>query len=307
MLATIIRKDWHHYRRRAAAYALLLQAPMLALAVLVWISPEARLPFAELNDGNILQHLPLTLAVALAIPTVFQLWTGALAVRLFHRSSQPGTEFLLHEQPISAAQFVTARLWLGLGVVAVSVALAVLLAVAGGWGLMLASGRVSWAGSYESFQMVMAAAGRCCVWCVVLSWLGFTGSALVAAVAPRWWMAAVGMAVFVVTLLLLPGDLFDFTPTTIPSESLSVAVDFHWGVSKPWVAMSRPLTAVELQDFGTWRAGALALAMGLTAVFAGVLRTGVGLRRLAESEVVESAGSGSEGSAGAIPPNGSVG
>lgn len=272
MIATIARKEWKEHRTRYLAYWLILNAPILLVALMTMVNAEARVPFAGLSDATLLQHLPLTFIEVFAVCTIFLLLTASLAVPMFNREAERGAAFLLHEQPVSRGRYVLAKLVVGGLIVVVSVTFAVLFAVALGWLLMLVSGKVSWAGSGAQFWLVFAAAARCSVWVSLISLGIFSGAAVVAAVAPRWWMAAVGAIVFAVAMIWWFGDYYDFTPDNMVPDSMSVGVDFHFGESKPWITMSRALQEAELRAFGPWKPWPLLAAVALTGLFAWLLR-----------------------------------
>lgn len=272
MIATIARKEWKEHRARYLAYWLVLNAPILLFALMIAWSAEARLPFAALSDANLLQHLPLALVEALAVPTLFLFFTGWLAVPMFTREAEAGSVFFLHEQPISRERYVTAKLLVGGLHVVAAVFASILFAVAFAWVLMLMAGKVSWSGSGAHFWVVFAAAFRCSVWAALISLAGFTGAALISAVAPRWWLATLGVIVFIAVAIEVGGDYFDFTPENIAAETLSVNVDFHLGESKPWVTMNRAMHVAEIQAFAPWKPLPLLMAVALTGLFSWLLR-----------------------------------
>lgn len=272
MIATIARKEWKEHRSRYLAYWLLLNAPILLVAVMTSASAEARLPFQGLSDASLLQYLPLTLIETLAVPTLFLFFTSSLAVPMFNRQAESGAMFLLHEQPVSRARYATAKLCVGGLVVVVSVTFAILFAVTLAWLLMLAGGKVSWSGSGAQFWWVFAAALRASVWASLISLGIFAGSAVIAALSPRWWIAALGVIAFTAAMIFGLGDFFDFTPDTIPDGTLSVSVDFQLGASKPWITMNRALAAKEIHAFGAWKPAPLLFALSLTGLFAWLLQ-----------------------------------
>ncbi len=272
MITTIARKEWREHRGRYLAYWLVLNAPILLLALMMAVSQEARVPFAGLTDATLLRHLPLALVESLAVASIFLFVTGYLAVPMFNRQAEAGAVFFLHEQPISRRRYAVAKLVVGGLQVVAAVVFAVLFAVVVAWGLMLAGGKVSWDGSGTYFWLVFAAALRACVWAALLSVAVFTGAALISAVSPRWWMAGVGVLVFVAAGLILSGGLFDFTPDNIGADTLSIGVDFHFGESKPWITMSRALQVDEVRAFAPWKPIPLLVAAGLTLLFSWLLQ-----------------------------------
>ncbi len=272
MITTLARKEWKEHRARYLAYWLALNAPMLLLILALAVSREARVPFAGVTDANLLQHLPLALVVALAASSIFLFVTGYLAVPMFNREAEAGAVFLLHEQPVSRSRYAVAKLLVaGLHVV-VAVVFAIVFAVVLSWGLLLAAGKVSWNGSGAHFWLVMGAALRCSVWASLLSLAVFTGSALISALSPRWWIAGAGTLLFIAVGLTFGGGFFDFTPNNVAPESMSIAVNFHFGVSEPWITMNRAAQEAELRAFGPWKPVPLLTAAALTVLFSALLQ-----------------------------------
>ncbi len=271
MITTIVRKEWREHRAHYVAYWLLLNAPILLIALLVATNQEARVPFRSLTDDNVLQHLPLALTQAYAVSTLYLFFTGSLAIPMFNRDAERGVAFLLHEQPVSRGRFLMTKLAVGVAFVLVSVVFSILFAVAFSWMMMLLSGKVTWAGSSAHFGVVFAAAFRCSLWCVLLSLFSFTSAALLAAISPRWWIALLTVIVFVASLLYFSPEFFDFSPEELSGESISVALNLHYGESKPWVMMSRALRVTEIQSFGLWKPLPLLVLAACTALFAWLL------------------------------------
>lgn len=273
MIATIARKEWKEHRARYLAYWLVLNAPILFVAFLTSVSSGARLPFAKLSDATLLQHLPLSLIEALAVPTIFLMVTASLAVPMFNREAERGAMFLLHEQPVSRGRYGLAKLAVGGMMVVGSVTFAILFSVVLAWLLMLVSGKVTWAGSSGHFWLVFAAAMRSSVWVSLISVCIYSGAAVLSALAPRWWIAAIGAVLFAVAMLGWFGDYFDFTPENISPESLSVAVNGSFGAEAvPWITMNRALHPAEVQAFAPWKPLPLLVALAGTAVCAFLLR-----------------------------------
>jgi ABC-type transport system involved in multi-copper enzyme maturation permease subunit len=266
MIGAIIWKEWREHRAKYIAYWLALNAPILLVALAVGISKTARTPFADLSDGTVLKYLPLALGEPVLLATAFLLVTGFLAMATFSPEIENGSLFFIYEQPVSRQQYVAMKLLFGGFHVVLAACFATLFAAAAGYSMMLLGGKVTLAGSSGAFQAVLAAAARAAVWCSLISLIVFTGSALVAAVAPRWWMAAAGCVAITVLLLALGGDFFSFTADITDGEPMSIGMGFSTGNAQ-WVTVSRALHLSEVSSFGHWRARPLFIAGLLTAVF----------------------------------------
>jgi hypothetical protein len=266
MIGAIIWKEWHEHRAKYIAYWLALNAPILLVALAVGFSKTARTPFADLSDGTVLKYLPLALGEPVLLATAFLLVTGFLAVATFSPEIEDSSLFFVYEQPVSRQRYVAMKLLLGGFQVALAACFATLFATAAGYSMMLLGGKVTLAGSSEAFHAVMAAAARAAVWCSLMSLIVFTGSALVSALAPRWWMAAIGCAAITVLLMTVGGDFFSFTADMAQGEPMSIGMGFSTGNAQ-WVTVSRALHFSEVNSFGHWRALPLFIAALLTVVF----------------------------------------
>jgi hypothetical protein len=98
----------------------------------------------------------------------------------------------------------------------------------------------------------------------------FTGSALVSALAPRWWMAAAGSVGIAVLLVAVGGDFFSFTSDIAQGEPMSIGMGFSSGNAQ-WVTVSRALHLSEVNSFAHWRALPLLIAVLLTVVFSAAM------------------------------------
>jgi len=125
--------------------------------------------------------------------------------------------------------------------------------------MMLLSGKVTAAGSGSAFSLVMAAAVRSAGCCALISLAGFTVSALVSALVPRWWLAAACSVVVTATLIYFCSDFFDFYPD-VGGDSMSVGMSLSTGNSQ-WITISRAFTSAELGAFGHWRPWPLLAAL----------------------------------------------
>ena len=270
MIRAIIWKEWHEHRAKYIGYWLALNAPILMVALAVGISKTARTPFADLSDGTVLKYLPLALGEPVLLATAFLLVTGFLAMATFSPEIENGSLFFVYEQPVSRQRYVAMKLLLGGFQVVLAACFATLFATAAGYSMMLLGGKVTLAGSSGAFQAVMTASARAAVWCSLISLIVFTGSALVSALAPRWWMAAAGSLAITVLLLAVGGDFFSFTADIAQSEPMSIGMGFSTGNAQ-WVTVSRALHFSEVNSFGHWRALPLFIAALLTAVFSAAI------------------------------------
>jgi hypothetical protein len=126
------------------------------------------------------------------------------------------------------------------------------------------------AGSEAAFLGVLAASARAAVWSSLISLIVFTGSALAAALAPRWWLAAAGSVAITVLLLAFGSAFFNFAADIADGDPMSISMGFSSGSSQ-WVTVSRPLHLGEVATFAQWRMLPLLVAVLLTAAFSVVI------------------------------------
>jgi hypothetical protein len=249
MIRAIASKEWHEQRSKYIGYWATMNVPFLVIAVAVAISSYARLPFADLSNKNILKHLPLALAEPALLVTIFLLMTGYFAVATCSPENEDRSLFFIFELPVSRIRYTITKLLIGGIFVVAAVWFATLLPPAGAYGMMLASGKVTWSGSSAAFWAVMAAAVRLAAWCSVISLGVFASSALVAALIPRWWLAALASIAVTIGLFVATGNFFDFSADMPEQNNLSVNVS--WGSNPgPWVGISRALEFKEINSLG---------------------------------------------------------
>jgi ABC-type transport system involved in multi-copper enzyme maturation permease subunit len=270
MIRAIIWKEWREHRAKYIAYWLAFNAPILIVALAVGISSAARTPFADLSDSTILKYLPLALAEPILLATAFLLITGFLAIATFSPEIEDGSLFFVYEQPLSRRRYVGLKLLIGGIHVVVAVCFATLFAPALAYAMMLLSGKVTAAGSMAALSAVMAGAARATAWSSLISLIVFTGSALVAALAPRWWMAAAGSVGIAALLTAVKGDFFSFTADIADGDPMSIGMALSTGNAQ-WVTVSRALHLSEVNSFGHWRALPLLIAVLLTIVFSAAM------------------------------------
>jgi ABC-type transport system involved in multi-copper enzyme maturation permease subunit len=269
MIRTIVWKEWREHRAKYIAYWLALNAPILLVALAVGVSPAARTPFADLSNSTVLKYLPLALGEPVLVATLFLLVTGFLAIATFSPEIEDHSLFFVYEQPVPRQRYVAMKLLIGGIHVVIAACFATLFATAAAYVMMLLSGKVTWGGSAGAFPAVLAASARAAIWCSLISLIVFTASALVSALAPRWWMAAAGSVGITVLLVAVGGDFFSFTGDIAAGDPMSIGVGFSTGNAQ-WVTVSRAMHVSEVNAFGHWRGLPLLVAMLLTAVFSAV-------------------------------------
>jgi hypothetical protein len=172
------------------------------------------------------------------------------------------------EQPVSRTWYAAVKLLNGAAHAALAALAAVLLAPIVFYALMLASGKVSTAGSWPNFAGIFGEALRAAPWCSLVSAAAFAGAALISAVSPRWWLAAVGGIVLAVALgNVVMGDspwvggagFFELIPT-VENRTMSVSVSFP---SPQWLVVSDVLPMPN--TFARWRWSQPLLAMAMLA------------------------------------------
>ncbi len=265
MIRAIVWKEWHEHRAKYLTYWLLLNAPVLILALAIVVSSTARVPFGDLSPTTVLKYLPLALSEAILVVTLFLFITGYLAVATFSPEIEDGSIFFIHEQPISRKRYVALKLLIGGIHVVIAVSFAILFATLVVWVLMLASGKITWAGSGSAFGEVMSASIRSMVWCSLISLAAFAGSALISALVPRWWLAAGGSVVLTAGMIYLGADFFSFLPD-IQEGTMSIGFNIGTGHAN-WLNVSRALHDAEIRGFGPWKPLPLLTAIALTAAF----------------------------------------
>jgi ABC-type transport system involved in multi-copper enzyme maturation permease subunit len=263
MIRAMIWKEWREHRWKYAAFWLALNLPILLVALSVALSNGARAPFSDLSDSTVVKYLGVALfAESGLIATLFLIVSGFFAVATFSPELQDGSVFFLYEQPFSPWKYVAFKVLNGLVHTAAAVTFAVLFAPLAAYVLMLLGGKVTLAGSLPTLLTVMVAAGRAAVWCSLLSIAAFSGSALITAILPRWWLATAGSLVAIVLFNSAGDKFFDFIqPAFDGVEQVSVGIGFG---SPQWLTISR---ALPLQNFAPWRALPLLTALLLTLAF----------------------------------------
>jgi ABC-type transport system involved in multi-copper enzyme maturation permease subunit len=270
MIRTIVWKEWREHRAKYIAYWLAFNAPVLMVALAVGVSAAARTPFADLSNSTVLKYLPLALGEPVLVATLFLLVTGFLAIATFSPEIEDHSLFFVYEQPVPRQRYVAMKLLIGGIHVVIAACFATLFATAAAYVMMLLSGKVTWGGSAGAFPAVLAASARAAIWCSLISLIVFTASALVSALAPRWWMAAAGSVGITVLLVAVGGDFFSFTGDIAAGDPMSIGVGFSTGNAQ-WVTVSRALHLSEVNSFAHWRALPLLVAVLLTAVFSAVV------------------------------------
>jgi len=264
MIRAVFWKEWREHRWKYAAFWLALNFPVLLVALAVALSVGARAPFGDLSDSTALKYLGFALiGESGLLASIFLVVTGFLAVATFRPELEDGSVFFFYEQPLSRGRYVALKLLNGVLHTVLAVTFAVLFAPVAAYALMLLGGKVTVAGSMGTLAAVMAASARGAVWCSLISLVAFTGSALVAALLPRWWLATAGSALLIVLFSIAGANFFDFIePAFTAAEPLTVGVGFG---SPQWLTVSR---TIPLYAFAPWRALPLLTALLLAASFA---------------------------------------
>lgn len=255
MIRAIVLKEWREHRSKYLGYWFTLNTPVLVLALALGLTSAARVPFADLSDANSMKYLPLSLIESLLVASIFLILTGYLAVATFAPEIEDHSLFFMFEQPLSRAKYAAIKLLNGAGHVVLGTCSAVLLFPIVTWGIMLLSGKVTVAGSSQALGLVMALAGRAAVWSALLSLAAFTASALISALVPRWWLAALCSVLLSIAAIIWGIDFFffDFFPDSPGGESMNVSAGFGTGHAK-WVEVSRAFHPAELNVVAHWRA-----------------------------------------------------
>ena len=259
MIRAILWKEWHEHRSKYIAYWLALNAPVLLVAIAVAIGGSARAPFTDLSNSTVMKYLPLALVEPLFLATLFLLATSGFALATFGPEIRDRSLFFVYEQPVSPARYVGTKLVIYILHVVLAVCFATLFAVCGVYALMLLSGKVTWAGSAAAFQVVFAAAARAAVWCTLISLVAFTLSALIAALAPRWWIALAGSVAILALLVYAGGGFFNFLAEIPDGDPMSIGMSLSTG-DTPWVTITRPVHFSEIAAFAQWRPLPLSIA-----------------------------------------------
>jgi ABC-type transport system involved in multi-copper enzyme maturation permease subunit len=266
MIRAILWKEWHEHRSRYISYWITLNVPIIILCLAIAFTKGARVPFADLSDANAWKYLPLALIEPIALATIFMIAAGYLAVAIFSPEIEDGSLFFIFEQPVPRKRYVAIKFLHGACHVLAATWFAGLLAPSVIYAMMLLSGKVTIAGSAAAFIAVMGAVARTTIWASLLAIVGFTASALISALVPRWWLAAAGSVLLLVLFGYLAGDFFfDFFPAD-SGEPMSVSANLTTGGAQ-WITISRAVKPVELAGFGHWKALPLFTAALLAAGF----------------------------------------
>jgi ABC-type transport system involved in multi-copper enzyme maturation permease subunit len=234
MIGKLLWKEWRENRWKYATLWLVFNAPMLILILCLALFPGARGPFADLSDRTVMKYLPLTLTEGYLLATLFLLATALVAVSVFRPDGADKAMFFVFEQPVSRRKYLASKLLYGMVQVAIAVCFAVLFAPVAAYAMMLIAGKVTTAGSAATFGIILSAAARCIPWCALFSLAAFTGAALISALVPRWWLAAVCAIVFIAAFgayafrdhsLFGGGEFFEIIPD-VPGKSYSVSANF---------------------------------------------------------------------------------
>jgi hypothetical protein len=239
---------------------------MMLVALSVALSTGARFPFGDLSDSTAVKYLGVALfGESGALVTILLLVPGFLAVATFCPELEDRSVFFMYEQPVPRERYVVMKLLNGAFHTVLATAFAVFFAPVLAYALMLLSGKVTLAGSLGAFATVLAASARGALWCSLLSLAAFTGSAMIAAFLPRWWLATAGSVGLIVLSISAGNDFFDFlTPAFETAEQVTVGIGFG---SPQWLTITR---ALPLNSFATLRALPMVTALLMTLAFSAV-------------------------------------
>ena len=265
MIRELLWKEWRENRWKYATLWLVFNAPVLIMTLVIGLVPSSRRAFADLTNQTVMKYLPLPLGEGILVVSIFLLATAFVAVAMFRPEMEDKRIFFMFEQPLSRRRYVAAKLLIGAFHVALAVGCAILLAPALVYAMMLISGKVTLAGSGAAFGAIMGASARAILWCALVSLVAYTGSALISALLPRWWMSIACAILFILLFgyavnsdnsIIESDNFFDFAPTP-DGRTMSVSVNSgtpQWlNVSdvfpmpttyapwKPWPALSTTL------------------------------------------------------------------
>ena len=266
MIRQIVWKEWHEHRSKYIGYWLTLYAPIVLLSLAIALTTGARTPFADLSDASVLKYLPLSLGQGFFVLTIFLVLTGYLAVAMFSPEIEDRSLFFLYELGVPRKKYFLIKLLYGAGHVMLATFTSILLLPAVAYTMMLIGGKVTTAGSGAAFALVMSVAARAGVWCALISLAAFTASALIAALVPRWWIAALCSVVVTLAFVGWGEDYFTYLPD-MPNDSMSISFNVSTNSSQ-WINISRAFKPAELNAMAQWWTGPLIATVLLIAVFA---------------------------------------
>jgi hypothetical protein len=216
-----------------------------------------------------MKYLPIALGEGLLVASIFLVATALVAVAAF-RPPADQSMFFLFEQPMSRSRYAAARILNGAAHVALAAGFAILAAPLGIYAMMLASGKVSLAGSSAAFSAILGASARAILWCSLVSIVAFAGSALISALLPRWWMAAVCAIGFIFLFgayvhrdhsIFGGGEFFQIVPE---EDGKTFSISVNSGTSQ-WLTVSEILPMPTA--FAPWKGLPLLACTGLIVAF----------------------------------------
>jgi hypothetical protein len=267
MIREIIWKEWRENRWKYVSLWLVFNAPILILALALALSSTARAPFVDLSDQTVMKYLPLALGEGFMVTSIFLLATALVAVATF-LSELDYKVFFVFEQAVPRRRYAVAKMFNGALQVGVAVCVAILLAPAAVYGMMLMGGKATLAGSGAAFSAVMAASARTLPLCCLFSLVAFVGSALIAVVVRRWWVAMTAAALFVLGFAYVAWNenpffkLDDFFEAVAPGKTMSVSAGLGSGA---WLKVSDVFPMPT--GFAMWHWQPIATTAALIALF----------------------------------------
>jgi ABC-type transport system involved in multi-copper enzyme maturation permease subunit len=269
MIRAIFWKEWHEHRSKYLGYWITIHAPILLLVLAIGLSSTSRTPFAGLSDAMTLKWLPMALLEPAMVITIFLLLTGYLAVATFSPEIEDRSLFFIYEQPVSRKRYLAMKLLNGGAHVVLATSCATLLMPLAAYWMMLISGKVTSAGSASAFAAVMAAAGRAAVWGALISLAAFLGSAIVSALIPKWWLAALCSVVLTTAYLAWGLNAYSLLPD-MPNDTMSIGLGFSTGNAQ-WVTVSRAFKLDEINAIAQFWRGPLLITVLAIAAFCAAL------------------------------------
>jgi ABC-type transport system involved in multi-copper enzyme maturation permease subunit len=265
MIRAAFWKEWREHRLKYGAYWLALNLPILIPALCIALNKGARAPFADLSNATSMKYLGLAMvAECFAVVTIFMLATGFLAAATFSPEQEDRSVFFLFEQPVERWRYPACKLLHGLLQIGAAIVFAVLFAPFLGWLLMLAGGKVTFAGSIGTMQTVLIAGLRGALACWLVSAIIFAACGLITSIWPRWWIATVGVVLLVIAFWTTVWSFFDLiSPSFENMENGSVGLSS----GSPWITITH---ALPLSAFPAWKLLPLATALAALAILGGV-------------------------------------
>jgi len=264
MIRAMFWKEWREHWVKYAIYWLLLNFPILFVAVILGSGMAAKNPLTDLSNATAMKYLQLSLGESWALMVLFPIFTGGLAVATFSPEIENGSLFFIYEQAVSRGRYAAMKLLNGGFHIVLAVCFAMLAAPAAVYAMLLASGKVTAAAAGAEFASVIAAAGRSVVWCSLISLMAFTFSAGLSVLLRRWWLAGACAAAAIIAFINDKTTDFFTLDSWAGGGTSSASVQFNQG--KPWLLVTG--TPMHAADWARFHPLPLLTAALAVAVFA---------------------------------------